>query len=65
MDLLSSFKREIEEFLSKTETPPTSFGREVLGDPNFVFELREGRSPHIGTIDRVRAFIAERREATQ
>lgn len=49
--------REIEKFLRRSETPPTRFGREALGDPRFVFDLRRGREPRPDTIRRVRNFL--------
>ena len=38
---------------------PTAFGKQALGDPNFVFDLRKGRSPSTRTIDKVRGWIAQ------
>ena len=29
--------REVEKFLRQNDTAPTRFGREVVGDPRFVF----------------------------
>jgi hypothetical protein len=55
--------RRIERYLRETETPPTRFGREAVGDPRFVFDLRLGREPRIQTIRRVRAFLDARRES--
>jgi hypothetical protein len=49
--------REIENFLRRNDTPPTRFGREVLGDPRYVFDLRNGRDPRPRTIARVRAYL--------
>ena len=49
--------REIEKFLSRNRTAPTRFGREALGDPRFVFDLRRGREPRPRTEQRVRAFL--------
>ena len=49
--------RDIEKFLSRSHTPPTRFGREAVGDPRFVFDLRKGREPRPGTEQRVRAFL--------
>lgn len=37
--------REVEKFLRRNETAPTRFGREAVGDPRFVFDLRNGRDP--------------------
>ena len=48
----------VEEHLRITRTPPTRFGREALGDPRFVFDLREGREPRSITVARVLAYIA-------
>ena len=49
--------REVERFLRRTDVPPTRFGREVMGDPRFVFDLRNGRDPRPETVARVRAFL--------
>jgi len=49
--------REIEKFLRRSHTAPTRFGREALGDPRFVFDLRRGREPRPRTIKRVRDFL--------
>ncbi len=49
--------REIEKFLRRNDTAPTRFGRDVLGDPRFVFDLRNGRDPRPSTEARVRAYL--------
>jgi hypothetical protein len=49
--------RDIEKFLKNSNTPPARFGREAMGDPRFVFDLRNGREPRLRTIKRVRAFL--------
>ncbi len=49
--------REVEKFLNRSQTAPTGFGRDVVGDPRFVFDLREGREPRQTTVERVRAFL--------
>ena len=49
--------REVENFLHRSRTPPTKFGREALGDPRFVFDLRKGREPRPDTVARVVAFL--------
>ena len=49
--------RDVEKFLRQNEFAPTRFGREAVGDPRFVFDLRNGRDPRPGTVRRVRAFI--------
>jgi hypothetical protein len=52
-----SLLREVEKFLRRNDTAPTRFGRDVVGDPRFVFDLRNGRDPRPGTIARVRAYL--------
>jgi len=49
--------RDIEKFLRHNETAPTRFGRQVVGDPRFVFDLRKGREPRPQTERRVRAYL--------
>jgi 2,4-dienoyl-CoA reductase-like NADH-dependent reductase (Old Yellow Enzyme family) len=49
--------REVERFLRNSEIPATRFGREVMHDPRFVFDLRKGREPRIRTVTRVRAYL--------
>lgn len=49
--------REVEKFLRLNETPATKFGREAMGDPRFVFDLRKGRDPRPQTVARVRAYL--------
>ena len=53
----------IERHLKRTRTPPTRFGRDALGDPNFVFNLRDGREPRPKTLVRVLSFIDARERA--
>ena len=52
--------RRIELYLRETDTPATRFGREAVRDPRFVFDLRLGREPRIGTERRVHAFLDSR-----
>ncbi len=42
---------------------PTRFGREALGDPKLVFDLRAGRILRISTAQRVSAFLDQREGA--
>jgi 2,4-dienoyl-CoA reductase-like NADH-dependent reductase (Old Yellow Enzyme family) len=52
-----AFLAEIEAFIRKAGYSATRFGREALKDPRFVHDLREGRSPSIDTVERVRNFM--------
>ena len=54
-----SFLSEIEQFLAAAGMDPTALGKQALGDPSFVFDLRKGRSPSTRTIDKVRNWIAQ------
>lgn len=49
----------VEKYLRATRTPPTRFGREVLGDSRFVFDLRSGREPRQSTVQKVSLFLDE------
>jgi hypothetical protein len=49
--------REVERFLRQSDVAPTRFGREAVGDPRFVFDLRNGRDPRPNTIARVLAYL--------
>ena len=49
--------REVEKFLRQSDVAPTRFGRDAMGDPRFVFDLRNGRDPRPGTVERVRAYL--------
>lgn len=48
---------DIERFLALTGISPSKFGRMALGDPRFVFDLRNGRCPRDKTARRVGAII--------
>ncbi len=47
----------IENFLKARRMPPTRFGRDALGDPCFVFDLRDGREPRSVTVARVLDYL--------
>ncbi len=47
----------IQRHLRRTGTPATRFGREVVGDPRFVLDLRNGREPREDTVRRVHAWL--------
>ncbi len=49
--------RRIERYLRFSGTAPTTFGREALRDPRFVFDLRDGREPRPTTTRRVAAYL--------
>jgi hypothetical protein len=49
---------EIEQHLARTRTAPSRFGRDIVGDPRFVFDLRRGRHPSPRTQVRIRQILA-------
>ena len=67
--LSEQFLSRVEAFLASSRMKTAEFGRESIGDPNFVANLRRGRSPTLGTADKVLSYIeklekdAERRRA--
>ena len=53
--------RRIEIYLRRTNMPPARFGRDAVGDPSFVLDLRNGREPRQTTVARVQGWL-DRRE---
>jgi len=47
----------IERYLRSTRTAPTRFGRDALGDPCLVFDLRDGRELRRRTAERLSAYL--------
>ena len=59
MDTIAqTFLADIERYLASRNIEASAFGKQALGDPNFVFDLKKGRSPSTRTMDKVRAFMA-------
>jgi hypothetical protein len=52
----------IDRYLRASKTTPSRLGRDAVGDPNFVMNLRDGRQPRQATLDRVIAFIDRQEE---
>jgi hypothetical protein len=48
---------EIEAFLAETGMPPAIFGRDMMGDSNFVRGLRGGRECRRNTRERARSAM--------
>lgn len=51
------FIAEIDAFLTRAGMSASAFGRSAVNDPNFVGDIRAGRMPNLGLVDRVHAFI--------
>src|SRR5215470_20140473 len=52
---------EIREFCRATQTAESTFGRLVVNDGKLVSRLRDGAKITTGTLDKVRAYLAEHR----
>ena len=52
-----AFLSEIEAHLALHNLDATGFGKQILGDPSFVFDLRKGRSPSTRTMGKVRSAM--------
>lgn len=55
--------RRIELYLRRHKLTPTRFGREVMGDPHFVKNLRSGRKMREKTVELVAAWLDSRDRA--
>ena len=53
MQTSTEFLDQIESFLEKHDIAPSTFGKTLMGDPTFVFHLREGRRPNIDTCAKI------------
>jgi hypothetical protein len=57
MQTSSEFLDQIESFLEKHDIAPSTFGKLLMGDPTFVFHLRDGRKPNIDTCARISRIL--------
>lgn len=57
----ADFLARIEAHLAETKQPPSRFGLEAVRDPNFVFDLRRGRSTSLVVVERVLRYMDERK----
>jgi homoserine dehydrogenase len=61
MSRREEFLAQIQRFLDATGMSPTAFGRDALGDPRFVFQVRDGRNPNTSLMDRAESFMRKYR----
>ncbi len=59
------FVADVEAFLKANNLTPSAFGREALNDPSFVLELRRGRKPGLGSVDKVYEFMRAKAQTTE
>lgn len=62
MSTIRTLLSEIDAFLKDAEMAETTFGRHAVNDGKFVGRLRDGADVTVGTVDRVRAYMAAERE---
>lgn len=60
MSISDQFIADVEAFLARTGMTATAFGKETLNDPSFVPDLRGGRKPGLGSVDKVYEFMRAR-----
>ncbi|MDO8359610.1 MAG: homoserine dehydrogenase, partial [Devosia sp.] len=63
MSDIQSFRDAIESFIAARGWTATRFGRQIAGDPLFVFDLREGREPRSDTRARILKAMQDQAEA--
>src|SRR5215207_11192902 len=55
---------EIRDYCRQTRTAESTFGRLVVNDGKLVSRLRDGARITTGTLDKVRAYLAEHQPAS-
>lgn len=54
--------RRIERFLKRAGMAPTRFGRETVGDPRLVKDMKNGRELRGTTVARIIAWLEAREQ---
>lgn len=54
---MASLLDEIGAFIAVHQITERRFGELSLNDKNFVSDVRDGRSPSLNTVERIRAFM--------
>jgi hypothetical protein len=54
----SALVKRIDAHLNRTGLSATRLGREAMGDPRIVFDLRAGRKPRLETERRLVAWLS-------
>jgi len=61
MTTVAKLLSEIEAYCKGAEIRESTFGTKAVNDGKFVARLREGAGVTVATVERVRAYIAQRR----
>ena len=51
--------RRIEKYMKREDMKPTRFGREAVGDPRLISDIKNGRELRDSTIARIQAWLDE------
>jgi hypothetical protein len=57
IDAVKTLVEEIEAFCREEELSETAFGRSAVNDPNLCRDLRNGRSPSLSTVEKIKEFM--------
>ena len=49
--------RRIQLFMKRSDMAPTRFGREAVGDPRLIADMKNGRELRDKTIARIQAWL--------
>lgn len=56
---MPSFLDQLDAFKLRHRLTDTQLGKRLMGDPNFVHELRRGRDLRLSTLNRLQARMTE------
>lgn len=59
------FRREVDAYLAVTRAKATAVGEEAVKNRSFITRLQNGSSPHLKTVDRMRAWMKRNASAEQ
>ena len=59
----AKFCAKVDAFLERTGMKPSRLGRDAIGDSKFVFNLRDGRSPSLDTVEKLENFMRSKARA--
>lgn len=48
---------QIDTFLKRSGMSPTEMGKAIANDSALIFDIRNGRSPSLRTVERIMAYI--------
>lgn len=51
--------QRIDRYLRTKRMTPTRFGREAVGDPNLLTQLKNGREPRAATVQRIVDYLED------